>query len=77
MRTKELIEYLKQYPDDAKIGILIANPKARLIYCPLKLNVITDEDCPIFCIEVGDVMNMDEDMIKACEEDESEVADNE
>ena len=37
--------------------------------------VITDMECPVFCVEIGVEKPMDEEMVKACEEDE-QLADN-
>lgn len=74
MNNKELIEYLQQFPDDAEPSFIVANPKARLFYKPVKVMGITDAEIPVFCIEVGPAQNMDEEMVKAREEDEAQSA---
>lgn len=74
MSNKELIEYLQQYPDDAIPSFIVANPKDRLIYETVNVMGITDMEVSVFCIEVGPAQNMDEDMVRACEEDEAQAA---
>lgn len=71
MINKELIEYLQQFPDDAKPSFIVANPKGRLVYETVETMGITDMEAPVLCIEVGPAHNMDEEMVKACEEDEA------
>lgn len=74
MSNKELKEYLNMFPDDAVFGVLIANPKERKLY-PVEnlLGGIIDAGHPILCIEVGHELDMDSEMIAACEEDEREA----
>lgn len=72
MSNKELIEYLQQYPDDAIPSFIVANPKDRKYHETVNVFCITDMKTPVFCIEVGTAQDMDEDMVKACEEDELE-----
>ena len=74
MTKKELIEYLKQFQDDAELSILIANPKERLIHHVKGFACLQDKEIPypVFCIEVGNAENMDEEMVKACEEEEQQ-----
>ena len=73
MNNKELIEYLQQFPDDAIPSFIVANPKDRQYHEMVDVMVITDMDVPVFCIEVGPAQNMDEEMVKACEEDEKQL----
>lgn len=74
MSNKELIEYLQQYPDDAIPSFIVANPKNRQYHKIVNVTCITDMEAPVFCIEVGPAQDMDEDMVKACEEDEAQSA---
>lgn len=70
MINGELIKYLETFPDDAPVSFLVANPRDRKLYPVVDVKGITDMEQPVFCIEVGKAQNMNEDMIKACEEDE-------
>lgn len=74
MTNKELKEYLERFPDDTEVSFLLANPQKRKIYEISNKFVITDIGQPVFCIEVGNEKPMDEEMIKACEEDEKAAA---
>lgn len=73
MTNKELIEYLQQFPNDAAPSFIVANPKDRKYYETVNVMCITDMDAPVFCVEVGTAQDMDEEMVKACEEDEKQV----
>lgn len=75
MKKNELIRYLEQYPDDAEIHVLAADPPGRKIYPVTGFGCITDLEYPVLCIEVGDAEDMDEEMIEACEEAEREAID--
>lgn len=70
MTNKELKGYLDLFHDDAEVVCIIANPKRRKVYEIENDFGITDMGQHIFCIEVGNEKPMDEEMIKACEEDE-------
>ena len=74
MTNKELIEYLQQYPDDAMPSFIVANPKDRKYHETVNVFCITDMETPVFCIEVGPAQDMDEEIVKACEEDEAQAA---
>ena len=74
MTNGELIEYLKMFEEDAPVTFLAANPKARKLYPVEDVKGIIDAGQPVFCIEVGKAQDMDEEMIKACEEDERKAA---
>ena len=71
MKNKELIKYLQQYPDNAIPSFIVANPKDRKYYEIVNVMCITDMEAPVFCIEVGPAQDMDEEMARACEEDEA------
>lgn len=70
MNNGELKKYLETFPENEPVTFLVVNPRDRKVYPVVDLKGITDMGQPIFCIEVGKVQDMDEDMVKACEEDE-------
>ena len=70
MKNSELKEYLNTFPDDADISLILANPSKRKLYEVERIDFITDIGQPVFCVTVGEAKDMDEDMVKACEEDE-------
>ena len=70
MKNIELIEYLNMFPDDADVSLLLANPKERKIYRHTGIQGITDIDEPVLVAEITETLDMDEAMVKACEEDE-------
>lgn len=70
MTNKELKEYLDLFPDEVSMSIILANPPKRMFYEVSNYFVITDIGNPVFCVEVGEPKPMDEEMVKACEEDE-------
>lgn len=70
LTTRELIDYLKQFPADAEIRILTASPKTRQFFNVDGICVITDAGLPVICIEVGEPESMDSEMIDACVEAE-------
>ena len=70
MKNCELKEYLNKFPDDADISVILANPRKRKLYELNGVMSIADLGQPVFCIDVGEESDMDEEMIAACEEDE-------
>ena len=70
MKNSELKEYLNKFPDDATAGFILANPRRRKLYEIKNILYVTDQAQPIFCINVGEEINMDAAMIAACVEDE-------
>ena len=70
MRNSELQDYLSAFPDDADVSYLLANPRERKLYECVNVFGVIDAPNPVFCIDVGEAKDMDEDMVKACEEDE-------
>ena len=70
MKNSELKEYLNTFPDDADTSLILANPRKRKLYEVERIDFITDIGQPVFCVTVGEAKDMDEDMVKACEEDE-------
>lgn len=70
MKNSELKEYLNKFPDDASVGFILANPRRRKLYEIENILYVTDQEKPIFCINVGEERDMDTEMAVACEEDE-------
>lgn len=70
----ELIEYFNMFPKDVELRTLVANPKERVFFEALNISAITDAGVPVICIEVGDAVPMDEEMIEACAEAEKALA---
>ena len=70
MKNCELKEYLNTFPDDADVILILANPRERKLYECVDVLFITDQGQPIFCIDVGNESDMDEELVAACEEDE-------
>jgi hypothetical protein len=72
MENRELREYLAEFVDNAPVSIIIANLKKRKIYIPEECFLLKDEKIgqPALCIQIAEERDMDEDEIKAAEEDE-------
>ena len=70
MKNSELKEYIDTFSDDANVVLLLANPMKRKLYEVERIDFITDIGQPVFCVTVGEAKDMDEDMVKACEDDE-------
>ena len=73
MKNIELQEYLKKFPDDAPVSLIMANPRKRKLYCARDVMCLTDAGQPVFMIDVGEEKDMDAEMIDACEECEREA----
>lgn len=71
MNNGELKEYLNGFPDDASLSVILTNPKKRKLYEINKIYIGSDFGHPVFFIDVGKESDMDEEMVKACEEDEN------
>ena len=72
MENRELKEYLAEFADNALVSIVIANPKKRKVYIPEGCFLLEDEEIgqPVLCIQIAEEREMEEDEIKAAEEDE-------
>lgn len=70
MKNCELKECLNKFPDDSEISVILANPRKRKLYKLEGVMSITDLGQPVFCIDVGEESDMDEEMVAACEESE-------
>lgn len=70
MKNSRLKEYLNKFPDDSEISVILANPRKRKLYKLDGVMSITDLGQPVFCIDVGEESDMDEEMAAACEDDE-------
>ncbi len=60
MKTKELIDYLKQFPEDAELSMIIVNLSTREIHPVLGYTGIIDTPVPTLCIETGEPESLDE-----------------
>jgi hypothetical protein len=69
MKTKELIEYLQGFDAESEVLVITANPKERKKYDG-KMFGITDGGQPIFCVEVSNESDLDEEEIAAAVQDE-------
>lgn len=69
--NKRLKEYLNQFPDDAPVSLILANPRKRVLYKTVRAFAIKDHGQPVFCIDVGEEEDMDAEMVAACKEDEN------
>ena len=67
-----LKEYLAEFADGTQVSVIIANPKKRKVYIPEEIFMIKDEKIgkPVLCIQIAEEREMEEDEIKAAEEDE-------
>ena len=72
MKNIELKQYIDRFPDDAEVSLLLANPKERKFYKHNGIGGITDMDHPVLVAEIIETLDMDEEMVNACEEDERE-----
>lgn len=68
MKNSELKEYLNTFPDDAPVSVILANPRKRKLYECVDAFGVTGEGQPIFCIDVGEAKDIDDEMVAACEE---------
>lgn len=60
MKIKELIDYFKQFPEDAELSMIIANTSKREVYPVHGVTGIVDSDVPVFLVEVGKPKCLDE-----------------
>lgn len=72
MKTKELIEYLQGFDAESEVLVIAANRKERKKY-DSEMFGITDGGQPIFCVEVSNESDMDEEEIAAAVQDEREA----
>ena len=73
MKNKDLIEYLKTFPDDANLSIILANPRKRKRYEYNEIMLLKDDEInmPVLCIAVGNEVDMDVEEVKVCKECEN------
>lgn len=71
MSNAELQAYLAGYSGKESVSILLASPKERKLYKCENVFVITDQAMPVICIEVGESVDMDTELVAVCEECES------
>lgn len=73
MSNAELQTYLANYSRKEDVSILLASPKERKLYKCDKVFVITDYETPLICIEVGESVDMNAQMVAVCEKCENDV----
>ena len=73
MKNSELQDYLSTFPDDADVSYLLANPRERKLYECVNVFGVIDAPNPLFCIDVGEAKDMDDEMVNACEECEQDA----
>ena len=73
MSNAELQTYLANYSGKEDVSILLASPKERKLYKCDKVFVITDYETPLICIEVGESVDMNAQMVAVCEKCENDV----
>ena len=72
MNNRELIEYLKEFEDNAEVSVIVANPEARKVYQPEEMMVMSDDELTRPCVILKVGRNMDEEESKLaleCEKD--------
>lgn len=75
MKNSELKEYVNNFPDDAQVSIICANPRKRKLYKLKNVMLVTDQGRPLIIIDIGKELDMDTEMISACEEDKKSADD--
>ena len=64
---------MNMFPDNQLASFILANPRKRKVYECIKVMVITDFSQPVFCIDVGNARDMDEEEKAVCEECERDA----
>lgn len=61
MKNKDLIEYLKTFPEDADFDIILVNLRKRKRYDNNEMMLLKDDEIkmPMLCIAVGNEVDMD------------------
>ena len=68
MSNAELQAYFAGYSEKEEVSILVASTKERKLYKCENVFFITDQEMPVICIEVGESVDMDAEMVAVCEE---------
>lgn len=72
--TKQVIEYLKEYPEDSKIGIMVVDTENKKKYDVKDGNWLDMFSYPVLVLDVGQAHDMDEvEKQVACECEEPEI----
>lgn len=61
MKNKDLIEYLKTFPEDADFSIILVNLRKRKRYDHNEMMLLKDDEIkmPMLCIAVGNEVDID------------------
>ena len=73
MTNLEVQEYLKKYPDDASVSIIVANTKRRKVYEPKAALILTDAKIPAIVIDIENERKMHDEETAVCEECERDA----
>lgn len=73
MTNIEVQEYLKKFPDDASVSIIVANTKRRKVYEPKAVLILTDAEIPAIVIDIENGRKMDDEETAVCEECERDA----
>lgn len=72
--VKQVMKYLSEYPDEAKLGVMVADTKNRKKYQIKDGNWIDMFSYPVLVLDVGEAHDMDEvEKQVACECEEPEI----
>lgn len=74
--VRQVMKYLSEYPDDAKLGVMVADTKNRKKYQIKDGNWLDMFSYPVLVLDVGEAHDMDEvEKQVACECEEPEILD--
>ena len=61
METQELMKYLENFAKDSKVSVIVLNDEERTVQYVEHCCCITDQEKPVFFLELGEKMSMDEE----------------
>jgi hypothetical protein len=73
MKNSELKECVNCNPDDESVNIICVNPRKRKLYKLENVIDMTGQGHNVIIIDIGAEVDMDADMVKACEECERDA----
>ena len=73
MKTRAFKHHLSTSLAHEDVSYLLANPRERKLYECVNVFGVIDAPNPVFCIDVGEAKNMDDEMVAACEECERDA----
>lgn len=72
MKTKELMKYLERFEKDTEVAVIVIDRKERTVCTEMGLTMITDADCPVMILEIGEMEQMEETEDGKMEEEDKE-----